>query len=143
MSESPTQHRLDGPILTMIMYIQLNLLSSRYSYIHTSLCWNCFSPLRRGAPTEATPQQRRWQQRHSNGNGKGILVTTAWHSSIAASFVFFLLDCNILLHSRKKILVTSTSSDFITRQQSNHLVLSLSLFSLSFSVLVKTLKRKR
>jgi len=48
-------------------------------------CWNCFSPLRCGAPTEATPQQRRRQkrcgeQRHSNGNGKGILATTAWYS---------------------------------------------------------------
>ena len=32
-------------------------------------CWNCFSPLRRGAPTEATQQQRRRQQRHSNGDG--------------------------------------------------------------------------
>jgi len=92
------------------------------------MCWNCFSPLRCGAPTEATPQQRRRQQRrgeqrHGNDNGKGILVTTAWHSSIAASFALFLLYSYILLHSiLNKILVTSTSGDFITRQQSNHLV---------------------
>jgi len=81
---------------------------------------------------EATPQQRRRQkrcgeQRHSNGNGKGILAVTAWYSSIAASVAFFLLHSYILLESGKKILVTSTSSDFITRQRSNHLVLSLSL----------------
>jgi len=67
---------------------------------------------------------------------------------IAVSVAFFLRHSYILLDSGKKVLVTSTSSDFITRQQSNHLVLSLALslslfLSLSFSVLVKTLKRKR
>jgi len=67
-------------------------------------CWNCFSPLRCGAPTEATPQQRqrqqhRGEQRHGNGNGKGILVTTVWRSSIAASFALFLLHSYILLDS--------------------------------------------
>ena len=66
-------------------------------------CWNCFSPLRRGAPVEASPQQRRRQQRcgeqwHSNGSGKGILATTAWHSLIAASLAFFLLFFFIDFH---------------------------------------------
>ena len=87
-------------------------ISVRYGAREEGVCWNCFSPLRRGAPTEATPQQRRRQQRrrqqrcgeqrHSNGNGKGILVRTAWHSSIAASFAFFLPHSYILLHSSEK-----------------------------------------
>jgi len=69
-----------------------------------SLCWNCFSSLRCGAPTEATPQQQWRQQRHGeqrdgNDDGKGILVTTAWHSSIAVSFALFLLYSYTLLHS--------------------------------------------
>jgi len=69
-----------------------------------SLCWNCFSPLQCGAPTEATPQQQWRQQRHGeqrdgNDDGKGILVTTAWHSSIAVSFALFLLYSYTLLHS--------------------------------------------
>jgi len=79
-------------------------ISVWYGAREEGVCWNCFSPLRCGAPTEATPQQQRWQQRHGeqrhgNDNGKGILVTTAWHSSIAASFALFLLYSYILLHS--------------------------------------------
>ena len=71
--------------------------------IGLTVCWNCISTLRCGMPKEAKPQLWRWQQRrgeqrHGNGNGKGILVTTAWHSSIA-SFALFLLDSYILLHS--------------------------------------------
>jgi len=71
------------------------------------VCWNCFSPLRRGAPVEVSPQQRRRQQRcgeqwHSNGSGKGILATTAWHSLIAASLAFFLLFFFIDFHIELK-----------------------------------------
>jgi len=79
-------------------------ISVWYGAREEGVCWNCFSPLRCGAQTEATPQQQRRQQRHGeqrhgNDNGKGILVTTAWHSSIAASFALFLLYSYILLHS--------------------------------------------
>jgi len=79
-------------------------ISVWYRAREEGVCWNCFLPLRCGAPTEATPKQQRRQQhhgeqRHGNDNGKGILVTTAWHSSIAASFALFLLYSYILLHS--------------------------------------------
>ena len=109
------------------------------------MCWNCFSPLRCGAPTEATPQQRRRQkrcgeQRHSNGNGKGILATTAWYSSIAASVAFFLLHSYILLDSGKKRY--SLRLPLAILSPINDQIISLFL-SLSFSVLVKTLKRNR
>jgi len=55
------------------------------------------SPLRRGAPVEASPEQRRRQQRcgeqwHSNGSGKGILATTAWHSFFFLSIYFFIVE---------------------------------------------------
>jgi len=88
------------------------------------------SPLRRGAPVEASPQQRRRQQCcgeqwHSNGSGKGIPATTAWHSLIAASSAFFLLSLYILLH-RKRNRRSSHVNDTII---SSNLFLSLSLCS--------------
>ena len=86
------------------------------------------SPLRRGAPLEASPQQQRRQQRcgeqwHSNGSGKGISATTAWHSLIAASSAFFLLSLYILLY-RKGNRRSSHVNDTII---SSNLFLSLSL----------------
>jgi len=88
------------------------------------------SPLRCGAPVEASPQQRRRQQRcgeqwHSNGSGKGIPATTAWHSLIAASSAFFLLSFYILLY-RKRNRRSSHVNDTII---SSNLFLSLSLCS--------------
>jgi len=88
------------------------------------------SPLRRGAPVEVSPQQRRRQQRcgeqwHSNGSGKGIPATTAWHSLIAASSAFFLLSFCILPY-RKRNRRSSHVNDTII---SSNLFLSLSLCS--------------
>jgi len=88
------------------------------------------SPLRRSAPVEASPQQRRRQQRcgeqwHSNSSGKGIPATMAWHSLIAASSAFFLLSLYILLH-RKRNRRSSHVNDTII---SSNLFLSLSLCS--------------
>jgi len=96
------------------------------------------SPLRRGAPVEASPQQRRRQQRcgeqwHSNGSGKGILATTAWHSPIAASLAFFLLSFYILLHNREKD-DASRLSDTIKLQRYNHQVVNSFSLSLSLSL---------
>ena len=88
------------------------------------------SPLQRGAPVEASPQQRRRQQCcreqwHSNGSCKGIPATTAWHSLIAASSAFFLLSFYILLY-RKSNRRSSHVNDTII---SSNLFLSLSLCS--------------
>ena len=88
------------------------------------------SPLWRGAPVEASPQQRRRQQRcgeqwHSNGSGKGIPATTAWHSLIAVSSAFFLLSFYILLHRNRN----SRSSHVNDTIISSNLFLSLALCS--------------
>jgi len=96
------------------------------------------SPLRRGAPVEASPQQRRRQQScgeqwHSNGSGKGILATTAWHSPIAAPLAFFLLSFYILLHNREKD-DASRLSDTIKLQRYNHQVVNSFSLSLSLSL---------
>jgi len=34
---------------------------SMYGAQEEGVCWNCFSPLRRGALMEVTPQQQWWQ----------------------------------------------------------------------------------
>jgi len=59
--------------LFFLFGIVLDLVDFKYGAREEGACWNCFSPLRCGVPTEATPQQRRRQQRrgeqcHSNGN---------------------------------------------------------------------------
>jgi len=107
--EVPWDKHIDGPIPSEAIDCTPQHWYTQYWYnctfaLQCANCWNCFLSLWFGALTEATPQQRRRQQRcgeqrHGNGNGKGILVTTAWRSSIAASFALFLLHSYILLHS--------------------------------------------
>ena len=94
------------------------------------------SPLRRGAPVEASAQQRRRQrceeQWHSNGSGKGILATTAWHSLIAASLAFFLpflIYFDIAIEKYRTYLIESfhQTSTIKSSHPVPHKILSLSL----------------
>ena len=62
-------------------------ISVWYGAREEGVCWNCFSPLRRGSPMEVTPQQRQWQ------GDPGNIGLVFFHSSV------FCVLPSILLHT--------------------------------------------